>query len=74
MIMAKVFLGLGSNLGNKKDNLLKAVTNIEEKIGKVTSLSSFYETEPWGFKSDNSFLMPLYAWKHRLNQQPFSIL
>lgn len=54
--MAKVFLGLGTNLGNKKDNLLTAVNKIEEKIGKVTSLSSFYETEPWGFKSDNSFL------------------
>ena len=54
--MAKVFLGLGTNLGDKRNNLLMAVTNIEEKIGKVTSLSSFYETEPWGFKSDNSFL------------------
>lgn len=54
--MAKVFLGLGTNLGDKRKNLLTAVTNIEEKIGKVTSLSSFYETEPWGFKSDNSFL------------------
>ena len=54
--MAKVFLGLGTNLGDKRNNLLTAVTNIEEKIGKVTSLSSFYETEPWGFKSDNSFL------------------
>ena len=54
--MAKVFLGLGTNLGDKRDNLLTAVDHIEEKIGKVTSLSSFYETEPWGFKSDNSFL------------------
>ena len=54
--MAKVFLGLGTNLGDKRRNLLTAVTNIEEKIGKVTSLSSFYETEPWGFESDNSFL------------------
>ena len=54
--MAKVFLGLGTNLGDKRNNLLTAVTNIEEKIGKVTSLSSFYETEPWGFESDNSFL------------------
>lgn len=54
--MAKVFLGLGTNLGDKRNNLLTAVTNIEKKIGKVTSLSSFYETEPWGFESDNSFL------------------
>ncbi|WP_289104908.1 2-amino-4-hydroxy-6-hydroxymethyldihydropteridine diphosphokinase [uncultured Bacteroides sp.] len=54
--MAKVFLGLGTNLGDKRNNLLTAVNHIEEKIGRVTSLSSFYVTEPWGFESDNSFL------------------
>ena len=54
--MAKVFLGLGTNLGDKRNNLLTAVTKIKEKIGEVTSLSSFYETEPWGFESDNFFL------------------
>ena len=48
--MAKVFLGLGTNLGDKRNNLLTEVTNIEEKIGNVTSLSSFYVTEPWGFE------------------------
>ena len=54
--MAKVFLGLGTNLGDKRNNLLTAVKYIEEKIGKVTSLSSFYATEPWGFESENQFL------------------
>ena len=54
--MAKVYLGLGTNLGNKKENLRVAVEKINEKIGKVTSLSSFYETAPWGFDSENSFL------------------
>ena len=29
---------------------------ITERIGEVTSLSSFYETTPWGFRSENSFL------------------
>ena len=54
--MAKVYLGLGTNLGDKKENLRVAVEKINEKIVKVTSLSSFYETAPWGFDSDNSFL------------------
>lgn len=70
--MAKVFLGLGTNLGDKRNNLLTAVTNIEEKIGKVTSLSSFYETEPWGFKSDNSFLNAALCVKTSL--EPVAIL
>lgn len=54
--MANVYLGLGTNLGNKTENLRTAVDKINEKIGEVTSLSSFFETAPWGFQSDNSFL------------------
>lgn len=54
--MAKVYLGLGTNLGDKENNLRTAVKYIEERIGKVVSLSAFYKTAPWGFVSDNSFL------------------
>lgn len=52
----KAYLGLGTNLGNKEANLHAAVRLINERIGKVTSLSSFYETAPWGFTSEHSFL------------------
>jgi len=51
-----VFLGLGSNLGNKEENILKAVELIDKRIGKVVSLSSFFNTEPFGFISGNDFL------------------
>ena len=54
--MAKVYVGLGTNLGDKEQNLKVAVQKIEEQIGKVVSLSAFYITAPWGFSSDNSFL------------------
>lgn len=54
--MANIYLGLGSNLGDKTDNLNRAVEIINCTIGKVTSLSSFYETAPWGFHSDHTFL------------------
>ena len=47
---------MGTNLGKKKENLLQAIRLIEERIGRVTSLSSFYETPPWGFESENTFL------------------
>ncbi|WP_291530516.1 2-amino-4-hydroxy-6-hydroxymethyldihydropteridine diphosphokinase [Bacteroides sp. UBA939] len=50
------YLGLGSNLGNKEQNLRLAVQQIEKRIGKVVSLSAFYATAPWGFASDNTFL------------------
>lgn len=54
--VSKVYLGLGANLGDKRENLLGAVRMIQERIGEVTSLSSFHETAPWGFRSENSFL------------------
>jgi len=49
------YLGLGSNLGNKEQNLKKAIKALE-KISKVDSISSFYNTEPVGYKEQDSFL------------------
>ena len=54
--MAKVYVGLGTNLGDKEQNLREAVRKIEEQVGKVVSLSAFYVTAPWGFASEHSFL------------------
>lgn len=54
--MAKVYLSLGTNLGDKERNLRMAVDKINGRIGKVISLSAFYVTAPWGFDSQNSFL------------------
>ena len=55
-MMHKVYLGLGSNLGDRHALMEKAITLIGERIGKVVRQSSFIETEPWGFESDNRFL------------------
>ena len=51
-----VYLGLGTNLGDKEQNLRMSIKKIEERIGNVVSLSAFYATAPWGFSSVNSFL------------------
>lgn len=51
----KVFLALGTNLGDRKANIAEAVRLIGIRIGHVERLSSLYETEPWGFNSDNMF-------------------
>ena len=50
------FLGLGSNLGDRQDYLNQALEQIEKKIGMISMQSKIYETEPWGFNSDNYFL------------------
>lgn len=51
-----VYLSLGTNLGDKEENLNAAMQEIERLVGSITSQSAFYVTEPWGFVSANSFL------------------
>ncbi|RGL06792.1 2-amino-4-hydroxy-6-hydroxymethyldihydropteridine diphosphokinase [Prevotella disiens] len=51
-----VYLGLGSNLGNRKAILNDTIALINERVGEVVRQSSFLETEPWGFESPNQFL------------------
>lgn len=51
----KVYLGLGSNLGDCRKNLERAICLIGDRVGQVTRQSSFIETEPWGFQSQNKF-------------------
>jgi 2-amino-4-hydroxy-6-hydroxymethyldihydropteridine diphosphokinase len=52
----EVYLGLGSNLGNREINITRAIELIGERVGLVIRQSSLIETEPWGFESDNKFL------------------
>jgi 2-amino-4-hydroxy-6-hydroxymethyldihydropteridine diphosphokinase len=54
--MHKLYISLGSNLGNKEEKLHRAIELINERIGSVLRTSSFIETEPWGFQSENTFL------------------
>lgn len=52
----KVYLGLGSNQGDRNKQLARAIELIGERVGKVIRQSSIIETEPWGFTSGNKFL------------------
>lgn len=54
--MHQVYLGLGTNLGDKEANLKAAVEEIGKRVGEVTSLSAFHVSEPWGFTSEHTFL------------------
>ena len=54
--MSIVYLGLGSNLGDKQKNIEKALTLISERVGEILALSDFYETDPWGYDSTNSYI------------------
>ncbi len=54
--MHQVYLGLGTNLGDRRKNIEKAIELIDKRVGAVKRCSSFLETEPWGFYSENRFL------------------
>ena len=50
------YLSLGTNLGDKRKNIAEAINNIGELVGDVVRQSALYETEPWGFRSNNRFV------------------
>lgn len=53
--MARVYLALGSNLGERMENLRAAVTRLAPPV-TVTRVSPVYETEPWGVTEQPRFL------------------
>ena len=53
--MIKLYLLLGGNLGDKRKIFSETISQLEVQVGKITEKSSIYETEPWGFESDDLF-------------------
>lgn len=70
--MSTVYLGLGTNLGDKEVQLRTAVNEIEKRIGRIMILSAFYTTIPWGFTSEHTFLNAACAVETSLN--PYELL
>lgn len=53
--MTKVYLGIGSNLGDREENLREALERLKDKVA-IHQVSSFYETEPVGYLDQPWFL------------------
>lgn len=54
--MHQVYLGLGSNIGDRRQCIADAIRLISERVGAVLRQSTLIETEPWGFQSKHKFL------------------
>lgn len=54
--MSIAHLLIGGNLGDREENLLKAIALINEQCGPLIRASSVYETEAWGKTDQPSFL------------------
>lgn len=51
----RIYLGIGSNLGNRDTNLRTAIELIHERVGECLACSSIYRSAPQGFLSENEF-------------------
>lgn len=63
----RVYLGLGTNTGNKNENLARAIELLSLALGSPVALSSIFESEPWGFESENRFLNCVAAFDTTFN-------
>ena len=54
------YLNIGSNIGDRRDNLYRAVVALAAGTSGC-AVSSIVESEPWGFESENRF-MNLGVW------------
>lgn len=53
----KAFIGLGSNLGDRRRNIERAIEELRRsKLVKIIKISSLYETEPIGGPAQDKFL------------------
>lgn len=66
-----VFIGLGSNEGDRDANLSRGVDALNS-LGAVLKISSIYETEPWGYLNQNKFLNQVVMMESVLT--PFKLL
>ena len=70
MFQNKVFIALGTNVGNWKNNFNHAFKELN-KIGKINKFSSIYLTKPYGFNDQNPYyntaieLFTFYVYKYR---------
>ena len=46
----QAYLGLGSNMGHRLNNLQKALFLIADQLGSIETISSVYESRAWGFE------------------------
>ena len=51
-----LYLALGANTGERKENLRRAIEMIDERVGRIEKQSALYETAPVGFESEHLFL------------------
>jgi len=68
----KIYFQLGSNIGDRIENMNQSIEFISERIGDVLEKSSLYESTPWGVENQRNFLNQVIYVKSI--HDPFAIL
>lgn len=50
-----IYFGIGTNLGDREENLRRAIELLHERVGECVACSSIYRSAPQGFMSENEF-------------------
>jgi dihydropteroate synthase/2-amino-4-hydroxy-6-hydroxymethyldihydropteridine diphosphokinase len=68
MAMTRVYLGLGSNLGDRYGRLIEVLDRLQAHV-VIDAISSIYETEPWGYADQPRFLNAVCGGETELSPQ-----
>ncbi|MDO5760804.1 MAG: 2-amino-4-hydroxy-6-hydroxymethyldihydropteridine diphosphokinase [Bacteroidota bacterium] len=60
-------LSFGANIGEREKNIERAYSLIEKNIGRMQKKSSFFETKPWGFESEDLFINSVACFSTKLD-------
>lgn len=67
--MEEVVIGLGSNMGDRMTNIKRAISELENRFSTSSKCSPIYESEAWGFDSNDSFLNCCLVLKTKLSPE-----
>ena len=67
----QVITSFGSNQGNKFRILKAAAAALSDAVGRITGISAFYETTPWGFDREENFLNQVIVFESQLSPTGF---
>ena len=69
----QVILSIGSNQGNRYENIVLCIDNLHKEIGTVVRVSKLYETPSWGFESEKFFncavILNTYKSAHKILEE-----
>ena len=67
-----IYIQIGSNIGDRKSNILKSMRQIKTKLGTICCSSKIYESSPWGYTNQKKFLNSVIKVESEFN--PFDTL